>query len=345
MNKAISENRNSIYFLKVCTTIMILVHHYYSPIRHIGWYIGVEFFFIVSGYLLADKMDMSEEVVKPMWHRFQRLYPEYIEAIVLLLFAEILDNRLLLSDVPQKLLGHVPELFMLHMIGAPFYSGLGFLNNVAWYVSAMFIATIIFLFVNKLLHKVKFWKWFIGIYVIIFYTYNCLMKDIGVEFWGGIRFQSDAIFRALAAMGIGVLIHELSKKENIVLMVKEHSLLLNVIAGGSYIGIWAFTFFYPNTKYDVLATLGFAVVVFVAFHAKTYPLFDNAVIRYLNKVSYVVYLNQLLWLIWFQLHVPYENFCKIEYMVAYVVLSVVTGIIVYNINVLIKKVFIKLKAR
>ena len=83
---------NSIYIWRIVFTVLIMVMHFnnvYSKIYenpHItgGWYIAVEFFFIVSGYLLmvrAEANGKEESALRYTARRFMKLYPEYLFAL------------------------------------------------------------------------------------------------------------------------------------------------------------------------------------------------------------------------------------------------------------------------
>lgn len=71
MAKSNERTVNMIEFWRVIFTLMIAVYHFNNTYSISwgkwnltpGWYIGVEFFFIVSGYLLASRSRVSNETV------------------------------------------------------------------------------------------------------------------------------------------------------------------------------------------------------------------------------------------------------------------------------------------
>lgn len=89
-----------------------------------GGYLGVEFFFILSGFLLM-KTYKSENRPKTAWEfwlrRISRLYPAFILMMVLFLLFDIFIRRYITS--PDQLISRLGnemwELLFLHDIGIP----------------------------------------------------------------------------------------------------------------------------------------------------------------------------------------------------------------------------------
>lgn len=77
---------------KFAFTLMIAVYHLWTHYRMPGrgGYIAVEFFFVLSGYLLAMKADLSGEqtVMQYTWSRIKKFYPHYLFSFLVLFFLE-----------------------------------------------------------------------------------------------------------------------------------------------------------------------------------------------------------------------------------------------------------------
>lgn len=80
--------KSSLDFWRIVFTYLIVALHYgYS----VGWKLGVEFFFILSGMLLAAECNIKKTGFKQyVWKRIRRLYPHYIFSFFV--FVLILDN-------------------------------------------------------------------------------------------------------------------------------------------------------------------------------------------------------------------------------------------------------------
>lgn len=79
-----SAKNNMISVWRVIFSYAIVFVHFFNQYGHFtGWYIGVEFFFIVSGWLLsADLEKKNRNTYVYTWSRFKRLYPEYFWAFL-----------------------------------------------------------------------------------------------------------------------------------------------------------------------------------------------------------------------------------------------------------------------
>ena len=112
---------------------------------------GVEFFFLVSGYFLARSAlarraalgdaplfsrESSADSVRFLWKKLLRIFPEHTAAFVLTALVYILGYRLRLGETLYYILGSVPSFLLVQM------SGLLKTNviPVEWYLSAMLLA-------------------------------------------------------------------------------------------------------------------------------------------------------------------------------------------------------------
>ena len=106
-----------------------------------GWYLAVEFFFLVSGYLIYAKMDDYKKryggAIRFTLHRYRELFPKYIIAFALTFSAIHLQKKSDLS-VTAHLVRSLPEVFLLQGIGID--RGWDWVNPTLWYLSVMLIA-------------------------------------------------------------------------------------------------------------------------------------------------------------------------------------------------------------
>ena len=107
---------NAVECFRVFFTMIIVLHHGGTFLKTrlvTHGYIAVEFFFILSGYLLVTTFlrESSHSCWKYLWKRYARLYPEYImAAIVMLAFSCLSTDRFVVEKA-------IPELLMLQNIG------------------------------------------------------------------------------------------------------------------------------------------------------------------------------------------------------------------------------------
>ena len=106
---------------------MIVVFHFDTTFPYVnrlgltpGWYIAVEFFFIVSGYLLYKKVQGSGGSISP-WrytlHRYKQIYPKYLISVLITFIAIVIARKLSPVESVDLLLDSYWELLGLQGIG------------------------------------------------------------------------------------------------------------------------------------------------------------------------------------------------------------------------------------
>jgi peptidoglycan/LPS O-acetylase OafA/YrhL len=110
-------------------------------------YIAVEFFFLVSGYLMAKKLanetraalpvgsDMGKGYIQFLWGKVSAIFPYHIVAFVLLWVVHSYYTWAGIGKAFSRLLNYIPGFFLVQKTGLNF----GNLNSVEWYISAMLI--------------------------------------------------------------------------------------------------------------------------------------------------------------------------------------------------------------
>ena len=107
-------NSNLIKHLRILAVLLFFGFHMYPKNLHL-FYVGVDVFLKVSGYLLIPKMAdcLISSKIKPILlfytNRFRRIYPTFVSALFFILFLTFLlgnyfDTRLLLDTLLPTLL-------------------------------------------------------------------------------------------------------------------------------------------------------------------------------------------------------------------------------------------------
>lgn len=141
-NSNIMKNRNTaIDALRFFFMIMICLCHFTGVATFMKHgHLGVEFFFILSGFLIYKSYISHKDVgtIDFTLKKIKRLYPAYIISILLMMFldrkrflfcAEISPNHIL-----ETYFSHVPEYLMLQSIGL--YDG-NQANYPLWFLSIL----------------------------------------------------------------------------------------------------------------------------------------------------------------------------------------------------------------
>lgn len=297
LNSKEQNNRiNSFGIWRVIFTFVIIIFHtvgggdFYDkyPMIHYHWYIAVEFFFVLSGYLLMQHIKNNPE--ETTWQytagRFIRLFPEYF---VICLIRAIMVNG---SDGPvmfcYKILINWREFFMLQGVGTNTFP---FLNNPGWYVSVLIICSHLIYYMLRN-HRKAFLE-FVGPIIVIvsfsymYRTYGSLenfyeTKDI---------FMNTGIIRGLMAMTLGVFANETAQKIRPAL-TKLKSVLLFVFELVLYLFVIVFSALTPDATHDFLFLFVFFLAVICSgVNNIAVGLCNSAIVKFLDELSYTMYLS------------------------------------------------------
>lgn len=293
--KRINKNTdNSFNIWRILFTLVIMVFHLTEgstiyeeyPMLSYHWYIAVEFFFVLSGYLLMLHVDKhpEESVGTYIKGRVTRLYPEYIIVFFMMVILRSIRNGLnpLKYIIPNWL-----EALMLQSIGTDKFP---YLNNPAWYVSALLIGSyIVYYFLRN--HRKAFTQIIgpLGIIVIFSYfyrKYGCLQGFIVTE---GI-WCNQAVLRALLGLTIGVFVY-LAAQWCRDKYSERFSVLFVLIETVIFIGVPAVALFSSDYSYDFAYLFLFAVGIFCSSQDKILgKLSGTRVVTWLAEITYPMYM-------------------------------------------------------
>ena len=113
-----NDKNAAIETLRALAVALVFVHHLYSGanivllpfVAHIGGWLGVQIFFVVSGYLIIISAKRYS-IKNYARHRFMRIYPAYI--FWFLIFSLIFGQLTLQSLDTKALLAHLTFLEVL----------------------------------------------------------------------------------------------------------------------------------------------------------------------------------------------------------------------------------------
>ena len=286
-------------------------------------YIGVEFFFIVSGYFFAYSLSKinyrplneggnSRDYIRLMWNKYIGIFPCHLIAFVLLFAA----NAYVLRDLSNlKLLDVLPGLLLIQRAGISFNC----INGVEWYISAMLIAMAIIAPI-AVKYGDLYKRYFAPLSALLIYgwlthEFHMLANSSA---WTAIGYRS--VWRAIAGINLGIFAAECVKQ------LKKHnfSKAERFTAHLVRYTLFAFAALYAmrrgDKKYDALIAFAIflALVLTFTFAFSSSKLFQNGFVMFLGKLSLPMYLNQYLAII-----IVTEVFPNKSHLVTFVLITAI----------------------
>lgn len=275
---------HAINFLKLFFLAMIVLHHS-GMLTHFTrrGYIGVEFFFMASGYFLYQTYLKKPQMTLPAYtrKRISKLYPHYIFSFaVMALFYQIIN-----TGHAKKFVNHIPELLMLQNIGIFKESGI---NYPCWYLSVLMYASILvygfFRVSNKPVRLTLSTVCVLATYLYIF------IRKQRLETFSNFFIFHLPFWRGVAGLLLGMLAYEiqaaLSKS-----FFQHNIALTRITECVSFAGIIGLLF--VNFPADlIIAFLIFVLIITVSSpYSLINKLADNMVVKHLIKYEYAMFLN------------------------------------------------------
>lgn len=303
------RQNGEINFLRFLFAIIVMILHfednYDFKVFECG-YISVEFYFMVSGYLMAmhvkrmqNRNLTSAEIASETWRftgkKIKSFYSYYFVSIILWL---VILQIILRGASAEKTLNYVlrgmPQLMLNFMGICHDYTGLYVANS--WYLSAMVIA--LFILYPILLKKFELSSKVIFPIITTFllaYLYKTQNSICATFEWNG--FFYTGLLRAIAEIALGASLFSFveflttkfkwlfgSKKA----VAKLFLTAIKVLCYGiTIIHAYGFTF---GGAFSIHALFYLAIAVSLSFAEGGYMIPDNKITRYLGKISLPIYI-------------------------------------------------------
>lgn len=307
-NKKSKKHNGIISFWKFMFTLMIIALHVglrmksmldiKLPNKNIfnGGSIGVEIFFIVSGYLITknafrvntENSNLGVITFKYIWKKIKVFFPYILIAYLCALILHIKISNL--KD--YQVINTIWDILLLRMSGIKYWHGV---LGVAWYISAMLICMII-LYPLAIKYKKNFIYIIAPLNVIfvggwISHTYGNIADP---EVWTGIVYKS--LLRAFFELSLGAIAYQFSEYIKSINFTKLGRRVLTFIEIFGFLSIFYFVNKpSPHDKYDFIMILILFISISIAFSEKSIlqNFGNNKVFYYLEKISLPMYLNQI----------------------------------------------------
>lgn len=281
--------------------VAVLAFHFFSKkgseLFH-GGYLGVEFFFIVSGYFTGayycrcqEGRSMAERlksIASYALSRLKRLYPFYLLSLILMLLVRTVINRYYFFDVLRLIKNCFAEFILLQ------WTPLGneVLISAGWFVPAVFFGGLFFVIILAFTGKT-------GGYIIAplinFFIYRYYFNLIGKI---DVIYAYHSVLRGVAGVALGVFIYFLCKHLRSLMDKLSKGGLLSklscIFASVIFLCIFIYTSYGRRSKWDflVIALYGTGLLFLMAGSVKLPEKLDK-VFLFMGKITYPVYVFQM----------------------------------------------------
>ncbi len=267
----------------------------------VGAAIAVEFFFLVSGYLMAASISRykEEEILigrdsrNFMLHKIKGLCPEiFIAWSIGYVVQHIAKKNVTVTSLIKDLMSGVWDMFFLRESGLEGFKA----NPAAWYISAMLLAMLVLvpLFLKNRDIFVNVWA-----PVLAIATLGWLSKNVGdlrgPTDWLGFCYKG--WLRAVGELCMGVILWGICQKMKEVRYSRLAKWLFTFLELFCYLGVIAWSYSHKGSQMDFVMLLLFAAGVVVTFSGNSLlsSFFNKPLVYFLGKVSFPIYLSHNYW--------------------------------------------------
>jgi len=338
-NKNVFRHVGIIDFLRFFFIVLIVCHHsaFFGNHKFLSGYIGVEFFYIVSGWLFARACYTQKnlDVFGFLFHKIKGFYPEFLVATA--------TGFILMSFFDKDVHGHwlmnfiywISDIFLLQIWGFPTLSA----TAVSWFLSAM-IGSLCIL-APLALYKPRLLSFYAFPIIISIYGFLCVnygsLSPILQPVAGGLIHAG--LLRAMADILVGYLSYSMSVKLANTEFSNGRKMIMGILEMGGYL-ISLYLVFRMNgpTRIDFLIVLLLAMSVTISFSEVTFTKrIHGSICDRLGKYSLNIYLSHgCLAIIFGKMAFP-EHYGMAMTMAMYFILVIVLSVINNRASYLIRK--------
>ena len=303
---------------------------------------GVEFFFLTSGFLMATnvfkrinepaKISIGESTTIFLKNKIVSLLPLHLICFTLLFATQFYINDWGIKRALLKLIENIPSLLFIQMSG---FNG-SVINHIEWYISVMLLSMLIIYPILKKNYMlfVRVIAPIISIFAIGFLYKNAKMLG-GVSIWYSVVFRG--FVRGFAEICLGTVCFEISRN----IQKQKFNSIQKILFSFVELAVWCSAF--GLIMFTVPKTYQFYILLFIAagitltFSDVSFgkKIFNNKFFYFLGKISLPLYLCQLTTI---QLsnhlisHLPMT-----DRMIYTIVATFILALILQGIDTLIKK--------
>lgn len=259
-----------------------------------GWF-AVEFFFVLSGYLLAFSaykmnninISLGRETFNFMLKKVMSILPYHIIIFPITFIGICIFNEKTLIEIFIDLLKSVPNFLLIQRSGLLNKDVLG----VEWYISVMLFSMLILFPLCRKFYDVfsKIISPVISV-LIIGYLIETTGALNGTTVWS--VFVSKTLLRGFAELCAGIFVFEFCRNLKKIKFSKMEKIILTLLEVFSYVFVIAFTTLDFSKKYSGTFLIFVCIAICLSFSDITYgtKIFENKITIFLGSLSLPIYL-------------------------------------------------------
>ena len=345
--KPVKKHNGIISFWKFLFCLMIVIYHanvFSSDKNNVLFSkgsIGVEFFFLVSGYLLTksalkktddDKSNLGTDTLKYIWKKYKTFLPYTITAG---LFALTIIRVYKLNNNISYNISAIWDMLLLRMTGI---NGLS-VNGPVWYLSSMLLCMLILYPIIKKF-KTDFLKLVAPVILLVgFGLFSHKFSNLRTpDYWAGFTYKGN--IRAFLELLLGGELYLISEKIKTINFTKFGKKLITLIEIECFILPFTVSQFISGaTSYDFIMLVVISIGIVLAFSEKTleYNLFCNKFFYWLEKLSLTLYIFHFSVRLFFRHFYFFKDMPYLKRLAYYLPTTLIVSIIIMYVMDFLKK--------
>ena len=344
------KKRNGrIDFLRFVFALIIVLHHtrYLLGYEHtifIGGSLGVEFFFLVSGYLLVATVErvaeqnhlagsLGTETLIFLQRKVKAICPEFLVSWIIGFLVVILFQHKSLTEAVKMFISDFWELTLLKMSGI-YLDGL---NGVIWYVSAMLLCmAVLYPLLRRFPDMMK--KIICPLAAVILMGILCQTQGNprNPTVWMGILYKGN--IRAFAELCMGVVCYQVTQKICLIPWNKFSRIVIEGMQFVLYGIVILYMYLYKPGMQDFFSIFLFCIAVILSFSGlgAGSAAFDGKISAALGKFSTALFFSHLYYAQNLN-HILPKQMHTAEKVIIYLLCAFFTALIVAFISDLLRR--------
>lgn len=342
MRETKTNNRNGkIEFLRFIFAAIIMLFHFFSEnVEGARWFskgsLSVEFFFVLSGWLMMASIDrappvgpdLGSDTLRFLGRKVKSLYPEVLVAYCIGFFVCFAAQEHTLKNGAELLADTIWEAGLLRQTGLQQQT----INAVTWYNSSMLICmAVLYPLTRK--HYNMMTRVVIPLSSVLVLGYLCQEHSslLDPHVWIGWTYKGTP--RAYGEIGAGVVAYMLTQQLRKLELTRMGKACLTALEPILYMLVIVYLVFVPSGKWAWILIPILMAAICITFSEQTFRphLMDNKVSYFLGRCSLPLFLGHYYWALELPVLMPADMSMKTRFA-WYLALVLATSVVIWGVS-------------